>query len=97
MFSVFVGSSTFFLLKFSASLTDPSKKWVTITNGFLYDILVSIGTTCTTLIFLQFLIPDETQKKWLHILREGRREDAMNRAEEEARVYFSQLSLAWKL
>ncbi|CAL2044786.1 unnamed protein product [Caenorhabditis brenneri] len=118
MFSLFVGSSTFFLLKFSASLTDPSKKWVTITNGFLYDILVSIGTTCTTLIFLQFLIPDETQKKWLHILRLpcGNRnvtpaskrirfrsihgvdvEVGNGTAEEEARVYFSQLSLAWKL
>ncbi|KAF1751555.1 hypothetical protein GCK72_018109 [Caenorhabditis remanei] len=68
IFSVFVGLSTFFLLRFSASLTDPTKKWVTITNGFLYDMLISTGTTCTTLVFLQFLIPDETQKKWSHIL-----------------------------
>ncbi|PIC26564.1 hypothetical protein B9Z55_019104 [Caenorhabditis nigoni] len=68
IFSVFVGLSTFFLLRFSASLTDPKQKWVTITNGFLYDMLISTGTTTTTIVFLHFLIPDETQKKWSHIL-----------------------------
>uniref|UniRef100_A0A1I7T5E1 Serpentine receptor class gamma n=1 Tax=Caenorhabditis tropicalis TaxID=1561998 RepID=A0A1I7T5E1_9PELO len=118
IFSFFVGFSTYFLLRFSASLTDPSQKWVTIKNGFIYDMLISIGTTITTLVFLQFLIPDEKLKKWLHILRlpcqhqnvtpaskrirfrsihGGEVEVGNGTAEEEARVYFTQLSAAWKL
>ncbi|UMM34885.1 hypothetical protein L5515_007759 [Caenorhabditis briggsae] len=118
IFSFFVGLSTYFLLRFSASLTDPKQKWVTITNGFLYDMLISTGTTTTTIVFLHFLIPDETQKKWSHILHlscynhnvtpESKRlrfksihgvdvDVGNGTAEEEARVYFSQLSQAWKL
>ncbi|CBG22738.1 Serpentine Receptor, class T [Caenorhabditis elegans] len=118
IFAFFVGTSTFFLLKFSASLTDPSQKWTTIKNGFMYDILICIGTTCTTTVFLQFLIPDDTLKKWrlkFHlscqqrsVTPEGKRlrfrsihgidvEVGNGTAEEEARVYFTQLSQAWKL
>ncbi|CAI2353872.1 unnamed protein product [Caenorhabditis sp. 36 PRJEB53466] len=114
----FVGLGCFFLLRFSASLTDPSKNWSTITNGFVYDMLVAVGTSCTTSVFLQFLIPDQLQKKLFPSIRAacnqqivtpatkkrtkfrsihgGDVEIGAGTAEEEARVYFSQLSIAWK-
>uniref|UniRef100_A0A8R1HNN6 Uncharacterized protein n=1 Tax=Caenorhabditis japonica TaxID=281687 RepID=A0A8R1HNN6_CAEJA len=116
--AIMVGASCYFLLRFSASLKDPTKTWTTIINGFIYDMLVSIGTTCTTFIFLSYLVPGDKKTFLLHILHLSHRrkqvapstkrasfrsihgvdvEIGSKTAEEEARVYFTQLSAAWKV
>ncbi|CAB3398305.1 unnamed protein product [Caenorhabditis bovis] len=114
---VFLGLGSFFVLRFSATLNDPNRDWETITNGFLYDILVSTGTTIGSFVFLHYMIPDDTMQRINRALNcpctstnhgvapndkrlsfkniNGINVEVGVSAEEEARVYFSQLSKSW--
>ncbi|CAI5450908.1 unnamed protein product [Caenorhabditis angaria] len=62
--SIFLASACFFVLKFSTALLGDNKYDI-IFNGYMYDILVSVGSTIESFLFLYYILPESQRRKVL--------------------------------